>query len=236
MSFFVLKLVFAALVVGLLVIAALILRQMQRKRQGQAPAPQPAALPRESPPTTDGPLQRGSFLSKKKAVAEPEPEPEEAPILRRRQLATFAEDERSAAQAEAEALGLPIAERPRHASVELEPELEPGPEAPAVFAAEAPAPELAGADAADLSEPEAAAFDQFVMNRLEAAFDALQAEDISLDAYRDLVLAEQDAVERHIAHHQDTGDECELEAGLAARESVRWCLDWADERRGAQPG
>lgn len=218
MSFFVLKLVIAALVIGLLAIAALILRQTRRKRQSGSGI--------ESLPPAAKASAKAPKAPKRKAAEQPEPEPDTPPIARRRQLTSFAESERSLAQAEAEALGLPIADR-----AEPEPDLfapEPEPE-PEPLIADAPPPEPAAH-----SEPDQPEFDQIVMDRLEAAFEALQAEEISLDAYRELVLAEEAAVEEHIAHHQETGDEIALEAGLAARESVRWCLDWADERGKAE--
>lgn len=71
---------------------------------------------------------------------------------------------------------------------------------------------------------------QAVLGRLENAFDRLQADAITLDAYRAEVLAEQAAIEQRIAALRPGGDGPEMDAALAAQESARWCLDWADEQ------
>lgn len=87
--------------------------------------------------------------------------------------------------------------------------------------------------------PPEADYSQAVLARLEAAFDRLQAGELALDDYRDRLLGEQAAIEERIALLHDGGDDsgggAELEAALAARESVRWCLDWVDEQERA-PG
>jgi hypothetical protein len=79
-------------------------------------------------------------------------------------------------------------------------------------------------------------YGQAVLDRLEEAFEALQAGEIALEAYRTRVLAEQAAVEARIAVLQTDVESDELDAALAAQESVRWCLDWADEQAGPQEG
>lgn len=89
--------------------------------------------------------------------------------------------------------------------------------------AEAPPAEPVGA--------EPPKFNQRVLARLEAVFERLQAEEISLDAYVAQVLAEQAEVDQRIAALRAAGDSTELDEALAAQQSVRWCLDWATERR-----
>lgn len=145
-------------------------------------------------------------LGRKKA-ADPAPEPAAAPPARRRQLASFAESERIVGGSEAQQALKPMDE----------------PVAPEPL----PAAELPAPPDSDLGEA--------VLGRLEAAFDALQAGQISLDLYRERVRAEEAALDRHIATLPES-EEDELEAALAARESVRWCLGWADEQRGRKDG
>lgn len=101
-----------------------------------------------------------------------------------------------------------------------------------------PEPEIAPApandtEAEDASYPEIEPDDyaQAVLGRLELAFEALQTGEITLDTYRARVLAEENAVSRRVAELQGEYESDELDAALAARESVRWCLDWADEQR-----
>jgi hypothetical protein len=86
------------------------------------------------------------------------------------------------------------------------------------------------------ASPESAAalppsFSQRVLDRLEKVFERLQAEEISLDAYVAQVLAEQAEVDQHVAALQASGAAAELDEALAAQESVRWCLNWAEEQR-----
>lgn len=178
MSFFMLQLIFAGLVVVLLVVAALIVRQLRNPPAASEKAPK-AARPRKLRPA--------------RAAAEPEPEPESPPPPRRRQLRSFVENERDE-QAEAE-LPPPAVEPP--------------------------------------AAPPAADYAQEVLGRLEAAFDELQAGEMALDDYRGRLLSEQAAVEERLVLLHDGDDDAELEAALAARESVRWCLDWADEQERA---
>lgn len=70
---------------------------------------------------------------------------------------------------------------------------------------------------------------QTVLARLEQAFDALEAGTIALGTYRERVREEEAALEARIAALGPDASGPELEAALAARESVRWCLNWADE-------
>jgi hypothetical protein len=181
MSFLLFKLLFAAIGFGLLVVSALILRQLRR---GRAPsAPKPLAEPRP------GARLRTPRVQKTAA----EPEPEAPPPPRKRQLRSLSEVERLAAE-----------------------DAEPA-------TAEAPA-----ADDEDLN--------QVVLARLETAFDRLQAGQITLEAYREDLLAEQARVEQRIAALRPAGESEALNAALAAQESVRWCLDWAKEQGARQSG
>ncbi|MBW8753871.1 MAG: hypothetical protein JF595_06930 [Sphingomonadales bacterium] len=206
MPFFVFKLVFAAIALALLVVAGLIARNFWRKRQPQAPATDGGAEPK--------PAKLGKLAMPGLSKRTPEPEPEAPAPPRRRQLHSFAEAEKSAA--EAEAMPLP------------QPDNEPEGEPEAEFAAEPEAAETPAAPEAD--------YGQAVLDRLEQAFEALQAREITLEAYRTRVLAEQSAVEARVAVLQADVESDELDAALAARESVRWCLDWADEQAGPQEG
>jgi hypothetical protein len=88
-----------------------------------------------------------------------------------------------------------------------------------------------GAEAADHAAGEPDDYAQAVLGRLERAFEALQAGEITLDTYRARVLAEESAVDRRVAELEGEYESDELDAALAARESARWCLDWADEQR-----
>lgn len=87
------------------------------------------------------------------------------------------------------------------------------------------------AEAANPAPGEPDDYAQAVLGRLELAFEALQAGEITLDTYRAQVLAEQGAVDRRVAELEGEYESDALDAALAARESVRWCLDWADEQR-----
>jgi hypothetical protein len=79
-------------------------------------------------------------------------------------------------------------------------------------------------------------FGQGVLARLEAAFEQLEAGAVSLDGYAALVRAEQAHVDRRIAALQPGGPSALLDDALTARDSVRWCLAWADEQRQDDPG
>ena len=229
MPYFAFKMLFAALALGLLVVMILIARQTWRQRQARA------CRPREKATREARTVKPRAGLGRKNPTA-PIPEPAEPPPARRRQLASFATSEREAAQAQADALSLPTAGNDRAdedggapmPQVEPQPEPELEPERVAETAIEADAPMLTA------SAP--AAFEQAVLERLELAFEAFQSGEVSLDGYRARVLAEESGVERQIARHQADGDEYELEGAIAAREAVRWCLDWADEHGSTPQG
>lgn len=118
------------------------------------------------------------------------------------------------------------------------PEPEPEPFAPLVadftpVAAEPFAEPLPPAPVEAESEHVPAAlpdYDQAVLGRLEEAFEALQAGEITLDTYRERILAEEAAVDRRVAMLEAEGDSADLQAALVAQESVRWCLDWANDQ------
>jgi hypothetical protein len=88
-------------------------------------------------------------------------------------------------------------------------------------------PEQVEAEPAD----DGADFGPGVLARLEAAFERYQANEIALDDYTALVLAERGAVDRRIAALNPAGASAELDEALKAQESVRWCLKWAEEQR-----
>jgi hypothetical protein len=208
MSFLLFKLLFAGVVIALLLVAGLIVRSLRRKRQGAAPRPQQTA-PQQAAPAR-------SFASRRQK-SEEEAEPAEPAAPRRRQLKTFADAER--VLVEPGLLAEPIA--PAEKAPPPEPEQEPA----AVAEVEAePADEPA--DTADGD------YGQVVLDRLEQAFEALQAGEITLSTYRARVVAEEAEVEQRIAALQKDVESDELDAALAARESVRWCLNWADEQAG----
>ncbi len=210
MSFLLFKLLFAGVVIALLLVAGLIVRNLRHKRQGAAPPLQQTA-PQQAAPAR-------SFASRRqKPAAEDEAEPAEAAPPRRRQLKTFADAER--VLVEPALLAEPIA--PTETAPPPEPEAVPAAEAES---ADEPA-DAAGGD-----------YGQVVLDRLEQAFEALQAGEIPLSTYRARVTAEQVEVEQRIAVLQNDVESDELDAALAARESVRWCLNWADEQAGSQPG
>jgi hypothetical protein len=156
--------------------------------------------------------------------AEPELKPAEAPLpglkmapeaepaaVRRRQLTSFAE-----AAAEANA-GDTLTVLPKAPAVEAWPS------------------DTALAETPDaLAHDEGRDFERAVLARLEEAFDALESGALTLDAYLARVEAEAGAVERHIAELSDDTDPTEVDAALAARESVRWCLNWAKEQNETQ--
>ncbi|MCW1429876.1 hypothetical protein [Novosphingobium sp. JCM 18896] len=156
---------------------------------------------------------------------------------RRRQLQSFVDTEWDTPPE-------PMPEAVPATQFEPEPEPEPEPEQePETFtplAADfAPAPEpfaepatqpAAEAEPAETEDDAPADYDQAVLGRLEEAFEALQAREITLDNYRKLILAEEDAVDRRVAMLEAEGDSDELQAALVAQESVRWCLDWANDQ------
>lgn len=223
MTFLTFQLIFAGFALSLIVAIVLLIRQLRRKRADKAPATKPARREAQAA----APARRG--LGRRKP-AEPEPVAEGPPPARRRQLASFVEHERTIAEAEAQTVPeLPGADAPSAGRQQPEP-------LPETWLAAEPAVVVAIDDeACDEPEPAyAGEFDQAVLGRLETAFEAYQGGEISLDTYRHRVGAEAEAVEQHIAIHRATGDEIELEAALAARESVRWCLDWADEQQNAK--
>lgn len=209
MSFLLFKLLFAGVVIALLLVAGLIVRSLRRKRQGAAPPPQQTA-PQQAAPAR-------SFASRRQK-SEEEAEPAEPAPPRRRQLKTFADAER--VLVEPGLLAEPIA--PTEAAPPPEPEQEPEPAA------------VAEAEPADDEPADTAGSDygQIVLDRLEQAFEALQAGEITLPTYRARVVAEEAEVEQRIAALQKDVESDELDAALAARESVRWCLNWADEQAG----
>ena len=99
-----------------------------------------------------------------------------------------------------------------------------------------------------LSETEAAertsadtkgiSFSEDIFSKLEQAFEAYQRQSVSLETYSSLVVAEQQAVERHIhelraqfgAQEPTEQEATDLADAESAREAVRWCIDWACEQ------
>lgn len=211
MSYLVFQLMFAALAVALAVVAALIVREVRKRRAVDRPTEKNG----EERAGAEAPQPRKVGLGRKAAS----PAPAEVPA-RRRQLQSFVEQERQAEGMEAppiapEAAAQPLPEPANETGLEDAPDS--GPE-----------PDLASES--DLGpEPD---LDRAVMGRLEAAFEALQAGEITLDAYRERIEAEEAALDRRIATLGSSAGEPELDAALAARESVRWCLGWADEQAG----
>ena len=223
MSFMVFQLVFAVIALALVVVAGLIVRQIVRKGRNAPKAP------REAQPKAAA--LRMPSLGRK--AAKPEPEPDTPAPARRRQLHSFAEAERSAAEAEAVVLPVPASE----------------PEAaePVAYEAQPPAAserryETAPETGQDIQleaegmTEQALDYSEAVLGRLEEAFEDLQDEDITLGDYRERVLAELAAVEHRIAALQLHGASADLDAALVARDSVRWCLDWADDQASLQQG
>lgn len=142
----------------------------------------------------------------------PEEQPEAEAPVRRRQFQSFVAQEQQAEATEVppavpEAATQPLPEPANESGLSPESDLSPEP---------------------DLSEA--------VMGRLEAAFEALQAGEITLGAYRERIEAEEAVLDRRIAALGSRAGEPELDAALAARESVRWCLGWADEQAGSVSG
>jgi hypothetical protein len=203
MPFLAFEPILAAVAILFLVVIGFTVRGLRRKRQ--AAAGQPNAEPERQPESrpSEAPLP-----GLKKNAPEPDPEPAEGSVPRRRQLHSFAE----AAAVEAdEGETLTVL-----------------PEAPA---AEAWPADTALAETPDApAQDESADFEQAVLARLEEAFDALESGALTLDAYVARVEATEAEVEQRIAERSDDTDPTELDAALAARESVRWCLNWAKER------
>lgn len=224
MSFMVFQLLFAVIALALVVVAVLVVRQIARKGRSNEPAPSSLVEPK-------APKLRMPGLGRK--VPEPEPQSDEPAPPRRRQLHSFVEAERSAAEIDTVVLPVPEPEPEAEAAPEIEArpavepiaeiEFEPEPE-------KAPAAEL---EAKPMTE-EALDYSEVVLARLEVAFEDLQGGEITLEAYRARMQAEQAAVEARVAALQPGGDSAELDAALAARESVLWCLDWAEEQASAE--
>ena len=210
MSFMVFQLLFALVALALVAVLVIVVRQLARKRQSSGDA------------SSEPPAPRMPGLGRK--AAQPEPEADGAAPMRRRQLQSFAAAERSAA--EADAVVLPMLEPETEAAPEIEPvpDVAPIAEPEAAFAAE-PETEHGTEEALDYAEA--------VLGRLEEAFEDLQDDEITLNAYRERMQAERAAVEVRIAALQPAGASAELDAALAARDSVLWCLDWAEKQAGA---
>lgn len=152
---------------------------------------------------------------------EPAPEPEApSPLARRRQLTSFAEAE--------DVAGAPVSQEAAILSdAAFPPNLAPEPADPVAH------PEIDADDFEDAEFQEDGPrndYAQAVLGRLETAFDALQSGELSLATYRERLLAEQAAVELRIDELAPEAAGDALDTALAARESVRWCLDWADEQ------
>lgn len=231
MSFMVFQLLFAVVAVALVVVAVLIVRQLAAKRQSSESLPSEfAASEIPSPPLAEpqAPKLRIPGLGRK--APEREPEADEPLPPRRRQLHSFAEAERNAA--EADAVVLPVLEPEAEAEPEVEPEQMAQTDLAPQFEAEpeeAPAAELEAEHMTD----EALDYSEAVLGRLEEAFEELQGGEITLATYRERMQAEQAAVEARVAALQPGGESAELDAALAARDSVLWCLDWAEEQASA---
>lgn len=233
MSFLVFQLIFAVVALALIAVVVLLVRQLLAKRQARE------AGIGEAQSTVVAEPQPRFGLGRK--VAEPEPEPAvEAPQpARRRQLHSFAEAERVAA--EADAVVLPVLEPEMKAEPTFEAEpitqiaveevaIEQDYGEPVAEPEEAPLTEL---DAEDMTDA-ALDYSEAVLGRLEEAFESLQNGELTLAAYRQRIEAEHAAVAARIAALQPGGESAELDAALAAQESVQWCLDWAEEQAGAE--
>lgn len=148
----------------------------------------------------------------------PEPLPEATPAVSARPADTAEPYLPTPAMGDDEApAGFPEAD---HRAPEMpEPESR---EAPEYFEPEIGEPDFA---ASASREPD---YGQAVLDWLEEGFAALEAGDITLDTYREALQAEADAIDERVAALEAAGDDAELEITLGARESVRWCLDWAD--------
>lgn len=162
---------------------------------------------------------------------------------RRRQLQSFVDTEWDTPP-EPMPEAVPVAQFEPDPTLEPKPESEPEtftppaadltPAAPEPFAEPASPPSME-ADPEEIEDPALPDYDQAVLGRLEEAFEALQAGDITLDSYRKLILAEEDAVDRRVAMLEIEGDSAKLQAALVAQESVRWCLDWANDQDDIPP-
>jgi hypothetical protein len=223
------QLLFALVAVAMVVVVVVVLWQLASKRRSGEQASSEHARVAEP----KAPKLRMPSLGRK--APEPEPESDEPAPVRRRQLHSFAEAERSAA--EADAVVLPVLEPEMEAAPEVEPvaehvaEVEPIAE-PATAVEAEPESELE----AEHRTGEALDYSEAVLARLEEAFEDLQDGEITLAAYRERMQAEQAAVEARVAALQPAGDSAELDAALAARDSVLWCLDWAEEQASAEHG
>lgn len=200
MPLLIFELAFASVALGLLAVVVLIVRNLRRKR----------AAPAEAKPKGVKPDMPG------KSVQAAGPESDIPPQQRRRQLRSLSEVEQS--EAEAVVAAEPTAELPAAEPVAAE--------APAVEPAVAPIAEPTAGEDPTVEDGYAEA----VLAQLEAAFERLEAQEITLDTYTAQLVAEQSAVDRRIADLRAHGTSEELEQALAAAESVRWCLDWAAEQ------
>jgi hypothetical protein len=225
MSSLVFELVSAVVGIGFLAVLAFIVRELRRKRPTEAQ--EPSTRP-ETEPALKGAM--GPRLAWKKKASEAEPEPFEPPAPRRRQLASFAEAAAAEAeQAERETLVvLPEVPLAQARPCETAPADLSRAETGLLEVADVPAPEGCANQGSD--------FEETVLARLEDAFDALQSGALTLEAYEACVRAAQAEVEQRIAELSDDTDPTALDAALAARESVRWCLDWAKEHSQQQRG
>lgn len=233
MSFLVFQLIFAAVALALVVVVVLLVRQMMTKRQARegGASEAPSALVVEPQPRFG--------LGRKVAEQEPEPAADAPQPARRRQLHSFAEAERVAA--EADAVVLPVLEPEMKAEPEFEAEPITQVAVEEVVAEEAAAEPMTEPEETPLTELDAedmtgAALDysEAVLGRLEEAFESLQNGEVTLAAYRQRIEAEHAAVEARIAALRPAGESAELDAALAAQESVQWCLDWAEEQANAE--
>jgi hypothetical protein len=208
MSFALFLLIYAAIAIALVAVVWLILREVRRKRLDKV-------QPLRPPEPRDRPAPKVRLPARRKTTAEPEPETPPPP--RRRQLQTFADAEKAAAE---------------HQSIDAVPEPN-APDAPGDADA-VPEPDtpdaVADADVPVIPVETETDYAQAVLDRLEDVFERFQAGDITLDAYRAEVQAEQAAIDQRIAALDHDPDSAAMAAALAARESARWCLDWADEQ------
>ncbi|MEJ5978171.1 hypothetical protein WG901_16075 [Novosphingobium sp. PS1R-30] len=166
-------------------------------------------------------------------VQDPPGETEAAPAVpaRRRQLQSFVDTEWDTPPE-------PLPEAAPTQQSAFEPEMEFRPPAPlaADFAPDEAEPIVeSSARSSPEAEPEDAYtslpdYDQAVLGRLEEAFEALQAGEITIETYRQHILAEAATVDARVAMLEAEGDSADLQAALVAQESVRWCLDWANDQ------
>lgn len=233
MSFLVFQLIFAAVALALVAVVVLLVRQFVARRQARE-----AGVGEVQPAFVAEPQPRFG-LGRKAAEPEPEAVADAPPVARRRQLHSFAEAERVAAEADAVALPVLEPEMKAEPAFEAEPitqiaveevPLEQAATEPMAEPEEAPSTEL---DAGDMTDA-ALDYSEAVLGRLEEAFESLQGGELTLAAYRQRVEAEHAAVEARISALQHAGESADLDAALAAQESVQWCLDWAEEQANAE--